>query len=110
MNVANTRKGQETDLDAVLIGVRTDGSVAPKDALLESSKIMQEFAGKVMVAMGMSKKEVEELETEANTVVEEESSEEAAGDEIGSWKVEDLPILKDLRQVFWQVVSTQLQI
>ena len=38
LNVANTRKGQETDLDAVLIGVRTDGSVAPKDALLRICK------------------------------------------------------------------------
>ena len=94
LNVANTRKGQETDLDAVLIGVETDGSITPKDALLQSAKIMQEFSGKVMVAMGMSKKEVEVLEEEANTVAEEEGTEESSDDEIGSWKVEDLPISK----------------
>ena len=44
--------------------------------------------------MGMSKKEVEEMETEANTVIEEESAEVSSDDEIGSWKVEDLPISK----------------
>lgn len=94
LNVANTRKGQETDLDAVLIGVRTDGSITPKDALLEASKILQEFAGKVMVAMGVSKVEVEELAEAANTIEEEVESEETVNDEIGNWKVEDLPISK----------------
>ena len=94
LNIANTRKGQETDLDAVLIGVKTDGSIEPKTALLDSSKILQEFAGKVMVSMGMSKKEVEELAEAANTVEEEESVSVSSDDEIGSWKVEDLPISK----------------
>lgn len=94
LSVEKARKGQETDLDAVLIGVTTDGSIAPKDALMEASKILQEFSGKVMVAMGMSQKEVEEMAEEANKIetVAEVSVEE--GDEIGSWKVEDLPISK----------------
>jgi len=94
LSVEQARKGQETDLDAVLLGVTTDGSITPKDALVESSKILQEFAGKVMVAMGMSQKEVVELAEEANKaeVVAETTSEES--DEIGSWKVEDLPISK----------------
>jgi DNA-directed RNA polymerase alpha subunit len=35
LSVEQARKGQETDLDAVLIGVTSDGSIAPKDALLE---------------------------------------------------------------------------
>jgi DNA-directed RNA polymerase subunit alpha len=94
LNVVKTRKGQETNLDAVLIGVKTDGSITPKDSLLESSKILQEFAGKVMVAMGMSKVEVEELESAANTVEAEVTTEESDNDEIGTWKVEDLPISK----------------
>ena len=55
LSVEQARKGQETDLDAVLIGVTTDGSITPKDALIESAKIMQEFAGKVMIAMGLPK-------------------------------------------------------
>lgn len=94
LSVEQARKGQETDLDAVLIGVTTDGSIPPKDALVESAKILQEFSGKVMVAMGMSQKAVEEMEEEANKieVVEEELT--IVNDEIGSWKVEDLPISK----------------
>ena len=94
LSVEQARKGQATDWDAVLIGVTSDGSITPKDALLESSKILQEFAGKVMVAMGMSQKEVVELAEEANTVevTAEVSADET--DEIGSWKVEDLPISK----------------
>jgi DNA-directed RNA polymerase subunit alpha len=94
LSVEQARKGQETDLDAVLLGVTTDGSITPKDALIESSKILQEFSGKVMVAMGMSQKEVVELAEEANKaeVVAETASEDS--DEIGAWKVEDLPISK----------------
>lgn len=94
LSVEQARKGQETDLDAVLIGVTTDGSITPKDALLEASKILQEFAGKVMIAMGMSQKEVEAKAEEANKVevVSEASVEDS--DEIGSWKIEDLPISK----------------
>jgi len=94
MLVERARKGQETDLDAVIIGIETDGSIAPKQALLDSAKILQEFSGKVMVALGVSKKEVEERAEEVNKIEEiiEEGVEET--DEIGSWKVEDLPISK----------------
>ncbi len=94
MSVEQARKGQETDLDAVLIGVTTDGSISSKDALVESSKILQEFAGKVMVAMGMSEKQVEELEEEANKVEEVVEEKSLENDEIGNWKVEELPISK----------------
>ncbi len=92
--VEQARKGQETDLDAILIGVTTDGSVTPKDALLESAKILQEFAGKVMIAMGMAAKEVEAIQEEINTPDTQEAEEEAKDDEIGAWKIEDLPISK----------------
>lgn len=92
--IEQARKGQETDLDAVLIGVTTDGSISPKDALLESAKILQEFAGKVMIAMGMAEKEVEQIQEVINTpdVIEENSV--AQNDEIGAWKIEELPISK----------------
>ncbi|MDD3474882.1 MAG: DNA-directed RNA polymerase subunit alpha [Candidatus Dojkabacteria bacterium] len=93
LSVEQARKGQRTDLDAVLIGVYTDGSIEPKEALLTSSKILQEFAGKVMIAMGMAQKEVEELAESANTVeVEEEILEEE--NEVNAWKIEELPISK----------------
>mgnify|MGYP000902545850 FL=1 len=93
LNVEQARKGQETDLDSVVIGVVTDGSIAPKDALLQSAKILQEFSGKVMVAMGVSKKEVEILEEEANKVEVIEEVEEQY-DESNDLRVEDLPISK----------------
>lgn len=94
MSVEQARKGQETDLDAVVIGVTTDGSITPKDALLESAKILQEFAGKVMIAMGMAEKEVSSIAEEINTVVVSEAGNTEETDEIGSWKIEDLPISK----------------
>jgi DNA-directed RNA polymerase subunit alpha len=93
LSVEQARKGQRTDLDSVLIGVYTDGSIEPKEALLESSKILQEFAGKVMIAMGMAQKEVEQL-AEAATTIEIEEEEEEEENEIMGWKVEELPISK----------------
>lgn len=93
LSVEQARKGQETDLDSVIIGVETDGSIAPKNALLTSASILQEFAGKVMVAMGVSKKEVEERVEEINTI-EEVEVEEEEDDEAQDLRVEDLPISK----------------
>ncbi len=93
LSVEQARKGQETDLDSVVLQVETDGSIAPKDALLESAKILQEFSGKVMIAMGVSKKEVDERVEEINTVeVVEETKEEY--DEANELRIEDLPISK----------------
>ncbi len=93
LSIEQARKGQETDLDSVIIGVTTDGSISPKEALLESAKILQEFSGKVMIALGMAKAEVVALEEEVNTVTEE-VVEASVNDEIGDWKIEDLPISK----------------
>ncbi|MDD4382016.1 MAG: DNA-directed RNA polymerase subunit alpha [Candidatus Dojkabacteria bacterium] len=92
--VEQTRKGQETDLDSVLIGVTSDGSISPKDALIASAKILQEFAGKVMIAMGMSQKEVLEMEEDINKIEEVVEESNVINDEIGSWKIEELPISK----------------
>ncbi len=93
MSVEQARKGQETDLDAVVISVETDGSIAPKDALLESAKILQEFSGKVMIAMGVSKKEVEERVEEINQFEVEQEAVETY-DEANDLRIEDLPISK----------------
>jgi len=93
MSVEQARKGQETDLDSVVIGVDTDGSIAPKEALLQSALILQDFSGKVMIAMGLSKKEVEERAEEINKIeIIEESVEET--DEAQDLRIEDLPISK----------------
>jgi len=93
LSVEQTRKGQETDLDAVIIGVDTDGSISPKQALMDAALILQEFAGKVMIAMGLSKKAVEERAEEINTV-EEVVEEEEEAEEIIDFKIEDLPVSK----------------
>ncbi|MCK9417684.1 MAG: DNA-directed RNA polymerase subunit alpha [Candidatus Dojkabacteria bacterium] len=93
LSVEQARKGQRTDLDAVVIGVYTDGSIEPKEALLESAKILQEFAGKVMIAMGMAQKEVEQL-ADASTAVETEEDLSEDENEVHGWKIEELPISK----------------
>lgn len=93
-DVSEARKGKDTNLDAVLVDIETDGSIAPKTALIESAKIMQEFMGKVIVALGVSKLEVEEMVAAANAMPEVVNTEKVVQDEVGSWRVEDLPISK----------------
>lgn len=63
--VDHSRKGQETQLDAVSIEIITDGAVKPREILIESCKTLQNFSGKVMVALGVAEKEVEELVEES---------------------------------------------
>lgn len=93
-NVVSARKGQVTDLDGGLIEIETDGSIKPIDALLESAKILQDFAGKVMVALGVSQTEVE-ARAEASTAIEiVENTQSAVNQEVMDWKIEDLPISK----------------
>lgn len=92
-DVISARKGQETDLDGVLIDVETDGSIKPIDALLNSASILQDFAGRVMASLGIPIDEVEELAVASQEVVAE-SVVESANNEVKSWKVEDLPISK----------------
>lgn len=94
-DVGSARKGQNTDLDSITVEIETDGSLKAIDALLGSVKILQEFAGKVMAALGVPVEEVEEL-ADASQEVEEEEVEEEDGvdDEVSSWRIEDLPISK----------------
>lgn len=105
--VGATRKGEETQLDSVTVEIETDGSVEPKQALIDASKILQEFAGKVMVALGIAEAEVNEL-AELSTKIEEpvsgdtlegeasESTELPSEEEseVMTWKIEDLAISK----------------
>lgn len=96
-DVGSARKGQETDLDSVEISVWTDGSVSAQDALLNSAEILQDFAGKVMAALGVPMREVEQRAEESRQVVEAESSEaveNGVSDEVLQWLIEDLPISK----------------
>ncbi len=94
-DVTSARKGRETNLDAVIISLETDGSISPIDALLNSAKILQEFSGKVMGALGVPLKEVEES-AESSRIIEKKDEESASSvsEEVLAWKIEDLPISK----------------
>lgn len=95
IEVGKARKGQETELDSVLIEITTDGSIAPKDALMQAARILQDFSGNIMVALGMSRLEVEQLaEASATAPVEEVAVEAGANNEVMEWKIEDLAISK----------------
>jgi len=92
--VVSARKGQQANLDGAIIEIETNGSISPIDALLDAAKILQEFAGSVMIALGISKAEVEDAALEAATPVEVEEEEEGVNEEVMGWKIEDLPISK----------------
>lgn len=96
IEVQKTRKGQETELDQVSINIETDGSINPKDALMDCVKTLQNFAGAVMMALGLSKLEVEELaelsQVQVNEVEQENLSEEETFQ--NDMNVEDLNISK----------------
>ena len=91
--VLQARKGQQMNLDSVFFTITTDGSITPVDALLKSSEILQDFAGKVMVALGVPIDEVEKKAEEARTAEETEEDSES-GDELDNWKIEDLQLSK----------------
>ncbi len=54
--VENTRVGQMTDLDKLIIEVETDGSISPSDAIMQSAEILvghfQVIAGHDVVSVG----------------------------------------------------------
>lgn len=54
--VENTRVGQMTDLDKLIIEVETDGSISPRDAIMQSAEILvghfQVIAGHDVVSVG----------------------------------------------------------
>ncbi len=90
--VLQARKGQQMNLDSVFFTIVTDGSIKPIDALLNASEILQDFAGKVMAALGVPINEVEEKAKAAR--IAEETEAEESGDELDSWKIEDLQLSK----------------
>jgi DNA-directed RNA polymerase subunit alpha len=87
--VENTRVGQATDLDRLLLTVDTDGSITPRDAFEEASAILVNqytaLAGKTRVA-------VTETQTSASESQDSEFGSELIGDESTalSTSIEDL--------------------
>ena len=55
-SVANTRVGQMTDLDKLILEVETDGTISPKEAVMQASEILvghfQVLAGHDVVSVG----------------------------------------------------------
>ena len=48
MNVTNTRVGQRTDYDKLVLEVETDGSITPTDAVLAAVNIINQYMGAFM--------------------------------------------------------------
>ena len=48
MNVTNTRVGQRTDYDKLVLEIETDGSVTPTEALLSAVNIINQYMGAFM--------------------------------------------------------------
>ncbi len=69
-NVENTRVGQMTDLDKLIIEIETDGTVSAKDALMQSAEILvghfQVLAGHDVVSVGSEGVVTAEARNEAN--------------------------------------------
>ncbi|MFA6349496.1 MAG: DNA-directed RNA polymerase subunit alpha [Candidatus Omnitrophota bacterium] len=61
--VENTRVGQRTDYDKLIVEITTNGSISPKDALLYASNILQRHLD-VFVNFGQLPDDVEEEEPE----------------------------------------------
>ncbi len=61
--VENTRVGQRTDYDKLILEIFTNGSISPKDALLYASNILQRHLD-VFVNFGQLPEEAEEEESE----------------------------------------------
>ncbi len=92
MKVGKARKGQDLNWDSVLITIETDGSVEPRETLIDSAKVLQQYAGRIMAAMGIAQEEIEELEEKSEEI--EIVEEEEASTEVMDWKIEDLEISK----------------
>jgi DNA-directed RNA polymerase subunit alpha len=61
--VENTRVGQKTDYDKLVLEITTNGSISPKDALLYASNILQRHLD-IFVSFGQLPEDVEEDEPE----------------------------------------------
>jgi len=62
-NVENTRVGQKTDYEKLIIEITTNGAITPKDAILYASNILQRHLD-VFVGFGQLSEELEEEELE----------------------------------------------
>ncbi len=68
--VENTRVGQRTDYDKLILEIFTNGAISPKDALLYASNILQRHLD-IFVNFGQLPEEAEELAEEQEMTKEE---------------------------------------
>ncbi|AJC12459.1 MAG: DNA-directed RNA polymerase subunit alpha [Berryella intestinalis] len=61
MNVVNTRVGQRTDYDKLVLEVETDGSSTPVEAVLRAVNIINQYMGAFMVLSGDEEEEEMEI-------------------------------------------------
>ena len=59
LNVADTRVGQRTDYDKLVLEVETDGSITPTDAVVRAANIINQYMG---AFLGLSETDSEEAE------------------------------------------------
>lgn len=72
LNVADTRVGQRTDYDRLVLEVETDGSVAPVDAVVRAANIINQYMGAFLSLSDDDSEEVEVVSIFAN--VDQESN------------------------------------
>jgi len=73
--VENTRVGQRTDFDRLILEVWTDGSLTPEDALCHASKILKDhFQLFIKLEEELEMEEEEEVDEETLTALERQTS------------------------------------
>ena len=58
LNVADTRVGQRTDYDKLVLEVETDGSIAPVDAVVRAANIINQYMG---AFLGLAETDADEV-------------------------------------------------
>ena len=58
LNVADTRVGQRTDYDTLVLEVETDGSIAPVDAVVRAANIINQYMG---AFLGLAETDADEV-------------------------------------------------
>ena len=74
LNVEDTRVGQRTDYDRLVLEVETDGSISPTDAVCQGANIINQYMG-AFLALG---ERDEEAEVEAVSIFAPEGTESNA--------------------------------
>jgi DNA-directed RNA polymerase subunit alpha len=81
--VLPTRKGSQADLDKIVMGVTTDGTLTPDQALAQASVILRQFVGQVAIVLGGSDESI------AEPVV-------ADATEMTNWKIAEIGVDKKM--------------